>query len=321
MLASIGGGALGMDSSVVPLKSAPGLVLVQTTDFFFPLVDSPFDMGRIAAANVLSDLYAMGVAECDSVLMLLGVCKHLPRDQRNAIGAEMIRGFAHVAEGEARSKITGGQTVLNPWPLVGGVATAVCAEAHVLNPRTAAVVPGDVLVLTKPLGGQVAVNLKLGGLEKHAGAQTTQDVVDAAYAASYADMLRLNRNGALAMRTHGARCATDVTGFGLVGHGQALADNLFAAAVDIVVTTVPCLAGMLAADDALGGKWKLRRGLSAETSGGLLVVLPAARADAFVAEMLATDGQPAWIVGRVEARAGDSNQCRLADLVDYLDVV
>lgn len=125
-----------------------GLSLVQTTDFFYPLVEDPYMQGKIACANVLSDLYAMGVSECDNMLMLLGISTDLTNKERHIVTPLVIKGFSDLAR-EAGTSVNGGQTVLNPWFIVGGVASSVCADDEFIMPDKA--VPGDVLVLTKPL--------------------------------------------------------------------------------------------------------------------------------------------------------------------------
>ena len=120
-----------------------------------------------------------------------------------------------------------------------------------------------------------------------------------AFAAGCESMSRLNVNGARLMHKHGAHGATDVTGFGFLGHARNLAEHQ-AAPVSIELHTLPIVAGMLAVDAALSGNYRLALGLSAETSGGLLVALPSeAAAAAFIADIVAADGQPAWVVGRV----------------------
>ena len=144
-----------MDASVTPIPDQPGLSLVQTTDFFYPLVDDPYLQGRIACANVLSDLYAMGVVSCHNMLMLLAVSKEFTEKERDVVIPLMMRGFQDTAR-EAGCLVTGGQTVVNPWCTVGGVASTVCTKDRIILPENSS--PGEVLVLTKPLGTQIAVN-------------------------------------------------------------------------------------------------------------------------------------------------------------------
>jgi selenide,water dikinase len=308
----------GMDCSVVATRHA-GLFFVSTTDFFYPLVEDPYAQGRIAACNVLSDVYAMGIAEVDTVLMLLGVSSDMAPEERDATATAMIRGFNDLCR-EAGTSVTGGQTVSNPWPIIGGVASATVREEDMIRPEGAS--PGDVLVLTKALGTQVAVNAwqwRRGGKhwERLAGVLDVPAAA-AAFDKATASMMRLNRRGAAAMHAHGAHGATDVTGFGLLGHASNLAEHS-KARVRLELHTLPVIAGMAAADEALGGMFGLRAGRSAETSGGLLVALPAHAADAFCAHMLEVDGAPAWVVGRVvgvpEGEAGAGTAAILPDAV------
>ncbi|XP_032028438.1 selenide, water dikinase 1-like isoform X2 [Hylobates moloch] len=184
---------IGMDTCVIPLRPG-GLSLVQTTDYTYPIVDDPYMMGRIACANVLSDLYAMGVAECDNMLMLLGVSNKMTDRERDKVMPLIIQGFKDAAE-EAGTSVTGGQTVLNPWIVLGGVATTVCQPNEFIMPDSA--VPGDVLVLTKPLGTQVAVVVHqwLDIPEKWNKIKlvVTQDDVELAYQEAMMNMAGLNR--------------------------------------------------------------------------------------------------------------------------------
>ena len=117
---------IGLDSCVLPTRHK-GLSLVQTTDFFYPLVDDPYLQGKIACANVLSDLYAMGVSDCDNMLMLLGVSTDMTAKEREVVTSLMIKGFSDLAK-EAGTSVNGGQTVVNPWYIIGGVATSIASS-------------------------------------------------------------------------------------------------------------------------------------------------------------------------------------------------
>jgi selenide, water dikinase len=212
-----------MDNSVVALKY-PGLYLISTTDFFYPNVEDPLLQGRITACNVLSDLYANAVTEVDTVLMLLAVSTDMSPAQQSIVTAQIIRGF-HETVREAGSSVTGGQTIFNASPLIGGVASRrvyTCAATHLnvltfplsptANARTHAFRsvsvrserdfirpdgcrPGDVLVLTKPLGTQVAVNLwQWRGSAKwdRVAHIASMELATAAYNAACESMSRLN---------------------------------------------------------------------------------------------------------------------------------
>uniref|UniRef100_T1J017 PurM-like N-terminal domain-containing protein n=1 Tax=Strigamia maritima TaxID=126957 RepID=T1J017_STRMM len=188
---------IGMDAAVIPLRHG-GLSLVQSTDFFYPLVDDPYVMGRIACSNVLSDLFAMGVTECDNMLMLLGVSNKMTDKERDTVIPLMMRGFKDCAQ-EAGTQVTGGQTVINPWVTIGGVATTVCQPNEFIVPDCAVV--GDVLVLTKPLGTQVAVNayqwLDQPDKWNRVKLVVTEEDIRKAYQRAMDSMARLNRTGGL----------------------------------------------------------------------------------------------------------------------------
>uniref|UniRef100_A0A8C0LAX7 Selenide, water dikinase 1 n=1 Tax=Canis lupus dingo TaxID=286419 RepID=A0A8C0LAX7_CANLU len=259
-----------------------GLSLVQTTDYIYPIVDDPYMMGRIACANVLSDLYAMGVTECDNMLMLLGIMMPL-----------IIQGFKDAAE-EVGTSVTGGQTVLNPWIVLGGVATTICQPNEFIMPDNT--IPGDVLVMTKPLGMQVAVAVHqwLDIPEKWNKIKlvVTQEDVELAYQEPMMNMARLNRTAAGLMHTFNAHTATDITGFGILGHAQNLAKQQ-RNEVSFMIHNLPVLAKMAVVSKACGNMFGLMHGTCPETSG----------ASRFCAEIKSPkygEGHQAWIIGIVE---------------------
>jgi selenide, water dikinase len=295
-----------MDASVVRLRHK-GLLMVSTTDFFYPLIEDPYLQGRIACCNVLSDLYAMGVSDCDTMLMLLSVSTQMQPKERDVVTTMIIQGFNDCAE-EAGTSVTGGQTVMNPWPIIGGTATGIVGEDELIRPE--GIRPGHVVVLTKPLGTQVAVNAQQWRRvpkywDRLSGVADLDSKVASMFQSSTRSMCHLSRTTARLMREFGATGATDVTGFGPVGHLSNLAEHAAHSGVHVrfVVERFPVIEGCLELEDALGGMFKLRTGLSAETSGGMMVVLPAEKADAFIEAMAEQDelGWPCWKVGRVEA--------------------
>ncbi|KAJ3586556.1 hypothetical protein NHX12_012953 [Muraenolepis orangiensis] len=313
-----------MDSCVIPLRHG-GLSLVQTTDFFYPLVEDPYMMGRIACANVLSDLYAMGITECDNMLMLLSVSQKMNEKERERAMPLLMRGFRDAAE-EGGTSVTGGQTVVNPWIIVGGVASVVCQSNEFIMPDGA--VPGDVLVLTKPLGTQVAVNAHqwLDQPERWNKIKlvVSKEEVKEAYQEAMFSMATLNRTAAGLMHKFQAHAGTDVTGFGLLGH----ANNLAAQQrneVSFVIHNLPIIAKMAAISKACGNMFNLIQGTSPETSGGLLVCLPREQAAKFCSEMKSQGsgfgGQGAvggaWIIGIVEK--GD-RRARIIDKPRIIEV-
>uniref|UniRef100_A0A2K6JTZ4 Selenide, water dikinase 1 n=1 Tax=Rhinopithecus bieti TaxID=61621 RepID=A0A2K6JTZ4_RHIBE len=292
---------IGMDTCVIPLRHG-GLSLVQTTDYIYPIVDDPYMMGRIACANVLSDLYTMGVTECDNMLMLLGVMMPL-----------IIEGFKDAAE-EAGTSVIGGQTVLNPWIVLGEVATTVCQPNEFIMPDNA--VPGDVLVLTKPMGTQVAVAVHqwLDIPEKWNKIKlvVTQEDVELAYQEAMMNMARLNKTAAGLMHTFNAHRATDITGFRIWGHVQNLVKQQ-RNEVSFVIHNLPVLAKMAAVSKACGNMFGLMHGTCPETSSNLLICLPREQAARFCAEIKSPkygEGHQAWITGIVDK---DNRTARIID--------
>ncbi|MFJ4468021.1 selenide, water dikinase SelD [Streptomyces sp. NPDC089424] len=216
--------ATGDDAAVVALPAGGGAsagAVVSTADFFTPVVDDPYDWGRIAAANALSDVYAMGGRPLVAVNLLAW-----PRDVLSFdLAREVLRGGLDIAT-EAGCHVGGGHSVDDPEPKYGMAVTGLADPARLL--RNDAGRPGTPLSLTKPLGLGV-----LNNRHKATGERFEQAV---------ATMVALNRDASAAALAAGATCATDVTGFGLLGHLHKLAR---ASGVTAVVDTaaVPYLDG------------------------------------------------------------------------------
>jgi len=289
----------GLGSSLTPLRHG-GLCLVQTTDILYPLVDDPYMMGKIACAHVLSGLYAMGVTECDNMLMLLSISTKMADKERDVVIPLMMTGFKDCAL-EAGSSVSGGQTVVNPWCSIGGVASTICQPNQYIVPDNAVV--GDVLVLTKPLGTQVAGNAHqwLDQPERWNRIKlvVSEEDVRKAYHRAMDSMARLNRIAARLMHKYNAHGATDVGGFGLLGHAQNLARQQ-KNEVAFVIHNLPVLAKMGAVAKCCGNMFQLLQGHSAETSGGLLICLPREQAAAYCKDIEKQEGYQAWIIGIVE---------------------
>jgi len=198
----LAGLAAGDDAAVYRLDDSRALIV--TTDFFTPVVDDPFDFGSVAAANALSDVYAMG-GEPLLALNIAGFPSSLPA----AVIEEVFRGGAEKAK-EAGCPVVGGHTITSQEPLYG-LAVVGMADPRRLFLKSG-VRPGDALVLTKPLGvGVITTALKRG--------TASQEAV----AAAVASMKRLNRDAARVFLAHRVEACTDVTGFSLLGHALDLA--------------------------------------------------------------------------------------------------
>ena len=288
------------DAAVYQLT--PDRAIVATVDFFTPIVDDAYDFGRIAAANALSDIYAMGATPL-LALNLVG----WPRDTLPyELLGDVLRGGADIAK-EAGAFVLGGHSVDDPEPKYGMVAIGEVHPNRVIT--LAGAQAGDVLVLTKPIGtGVLTTALK-------------RDLATAAdLAGAVTSMATLNAGAARAMLANGAHAATDVTGFGLLGHLH----NMVAASgvsAEIDAASVPLLpkAADLAARGAIpGGTKRNREALTetvqfdaavpetirvllfdAQTSGGLLIAVPANRADSLVAALKNEQTPAAARIGRI----------------------
>lgn len=298
---------------------AKGLTVVSTIDFFYPLVDDPYNQGRIGAANVLSDLYSCGVTEIPSVLMILSASSQMNKEMQMIVTRLMMKGFADAVR-EAGSKVAGGQSVINEFPMIGGAAFGISREIHPYVPKNAK--PGDVLVLTKPLGSQILVNVNQYYMNKDDKWKTlaqdkkliTEEEIEGVYQQGLHYMGQLNKTAAILMMKHGATSSTDVTGFGILGHAQNLAD-VQTESVDYIIEKLPCYP-VLHKLDKIVRDFKFKEGYAAETSGGLLISLPAENVDSFIRDMNQA-GCSAWKMGRV---VKGERKARLVENIQAMEI-
>lgn len=288
----------GDDAAVYRLSA--DRALVQTLDVITPVVDDPRAFGRIAAANAVSDIYAMGGRPV-LALNILGIPSG--KISWDVVG-EILKGGAEKAR-EAGVTIPGGHSLDDPEPKYGLVVTGFVHPDHVVRNATPAV--GDALLLTKPLGMGI---ITTGGKQ--------QRTSDATLAQAIAVMETLNHAASEAMLEVGVSAATDVTGFGLLGH---LRTMLGAASAVVHLPAVPVLdeAWTLArAAIVPAGTYRNRRSLArsvhwedgieewqqlvvcdAQTSGGLLLSLPQDRVDLLQRALRARGAAPAAVVGEI----------------------
>lgn len=291
------------DAAVWRLDDSSALVL--TTDFFTPVVDDPYEYGAIAAANALSDLYAMGAAP----FLALNIAA-MPVDLDPAIVMDILRGGAEKVR-QAGAVIAGGHTIQDREPKYGLVAAGKVALASLMSKGGASA--GDALVLTKPLGtGVITTALKLGRARPEHVAEAVES------------MQALNRDASQAAIGCGVRGATDVTGFGLLGHAQemALASGV---GLELHAPDIPLLSGAMAYAEAgifpggsvdnhahfgpavefessLALPWQMLL-FDAQTSGGLLLSVPPDSLGALRASLRAA-GKAGWQIGWVTPGSG-----------------
>ena len=266
------------DAAVYAIDEARGVV--STTDFFMPIVDDPYDFGRIAATNAISDIYAMGGSPLMAIAILGWPVNVLPPE----VARDVIRGGRAVCE-EAGIPLAGGHSIDAPEPIFGLAVTGIVDKANLKRNDTATA--GCRLYLTKPLGVGILTTAEKRGLLAPEHVHVARDA-----------MVTLNRAGASFGRLPGVTAMTDVTGFGLLGHLVEMADGSGLTA-EIDRAAVPILPGVtqyLAAGCVPGGTQRNFDSygqrispMSADdtsllcdpqTSGGLLVaVLPAGEAE------------------------------------------
>jgi len=280
--------------------------VIATTDFFTPIVDDPFDFGRIAATNAISDVYAMG-GKPIMALAILG----MPLGKLSPeIVREILKGGATICA-SAGIPVAGGHSIDVPEPIYGLAVIGTCAPQHVR--RNAGARPGDVLILTKPIGvGIYSAAIKGNALSP------------CGYAEMIAATTQLNTIGAELARDENVHAITDVTGFGLLGHGLEMARG---AGLRMVIGAggVPLLtqAADLARQGFVTGashrnwssygsdvtvpanipEWRRHLLTDPQTSGGLLVAVAPERSAAVLATIRTSACPFACIVGHAEAGA------------------
>eukprot|EP01022_Parablepharisma_sp_SALTPOND_P001062 TRINITY_DN105514_c0_g1_i1.p4 TRINITY_DN105514_c0_g1~~TRINITY_DN105514_c0_g1_i1.p4 ORF type:complete len:288 (-),score=39.39 TRINITY_DN105514_c0_g1_i1:2655-3518(-) len=241
----------------------------------------------------------MGITRCDHMLMILGVCLNMTPEEQKISTREMMKGFNDKAK-EAGTAITGGQSVFNEYPIIGGIANVVINDSEIIYPKNGRA--GDVLVLTKALGSRVAVNLYKWFLTKNERWQKAKKLiseadVQKAYDICCDEMTTLNKSAAELMVKYGAHGATDVTGFGILGHARNLAEAQ-EKPIDLKIHTLPVIYKMADMHDKVIN-YKLMEGFTAETSGGILMMVPQDKVDSLLKEFKKRENKEAWIIGEV----------------------
>lgn len=286
------------DAGVFRLR--PDLAVVNTVDFFPPIVDDPYTFGQVAAANALSDIYAMG-AEPKTALNI--VC--FPKDKMDIqVLGEILKGGAEKVR-EAGAVVVGGHSIIDEEIKYGMAITGVIHPDRII--RNVGVQEGDALVLTKPLGtGIITTALKKGKAPKES------------IQAAISSMLTLNKIAAKIMRGHAVHACSDVTGYGLMGHALEMASG---SSVTLILESakLPILhrAPRLAEKGYLTGGCKRNRdylkdkitidktvreglvetALDPQTSGGLLIALAQKRASRLVEELQDNGVKTAAVIG------------------------
>jgi selenide, water dikinase len=270
------------------IRIAGDLAIAQTVDFFTPIVDDPHLFGQIAAANAISDIYAMGATPILGLAIAAFPSDRLPLE----VLQEILRGGAEKAA-EAGFPVAGGHTIIDDVPKYGLVVTGTVKASELVRNSTASA--GDVLFLTKPIGNGVLVSAHRGTSSRRWFRRTGPSLDEAVRW-----MTMLNRDAAIAMVAAGVSAATDVTGYGLIGHllemceGSGVGAELDAAAVPVLDGAREWLARGFRPEGTmrnvrtfrtrvrlLASEAELTLMCDAQTSGGLLMAVPSDRVTLF----------------------------------------
>jgi selenide,water dikinase len=293
---------VGTEDDAGVYKLTDEIAIVQTVDFFTPIVDNPYDFGAIAATNALSDIYAMGAKPITALNLLA-----FPKDGPLEVLGEIMRGGADKAQ-EAGVSIIGGHSIDDREPKYGMAVTGIVQPDRIMQKRNLR--SGDKLVLTKPLGtGIIATAIKAGKAS------------DAAIAAAVRSMTTLNKLASEAMVEVGVEAATDITGFGLLGH---LCEMLRQSSLSarLALGNIPFIPGVreLAKTFIPGGTRTNLRYVSdaltwgegitedeklmladAQTSGGLLIAVAPEKLDALLVGLAARGVETRAVIGEIVA--------------------
>lgn len=278
------------------------VAVIETLDFFPPVVDDAWTYGAIAAANAMSDVYAMG-GEVKLALNIVAWPEHLD----NEILGEVLRGAGEKVL-EAGGTVVGGHTIVSSEPKFGLSVTGIASPERLI--KNSGATPGDILCLTKPIGTGISLT----------AAKESQSHLDLSIVID--SMLQLNKVPSQLALLHNAAAMTDITGFGLIGHSVEMANasgctfEIYSDAVPLFANTLELLSGGAESSGLSNNKASLEKTIDVkstisellvsaffdpQTSGPLLVALPKSEVELF-SEAMKNSDQKTWIIGQVLER-------------------
>ncbi len=288
------------------VRVADGIAVLNTLDFFTPMVDEPEVQGRIAGSNVTSDIYCMAVTKIVAVLAILAFPENMPGE----LAVNMLKGFGDFCR-EMGAPVVGGHTIRNPWPIIGGAATGIGDPEKIVYTRGAEI--GDRLFLTKPLGiapAMAAYRLRKEEEGRDVLREVSENLVEIAVSRAILGMTESNKAVAEVMQQVPVHAATDVTGFGLKGHAENMA---ILGKVDIVIDRLPVIEGTPALAELLG--YPLLQGEAKETAGGMLIAIPKNNTEDLLNELEKRNVRH-WEVGRVAKGDGKVHVMKKAKVIE-----
>ena len=303
-------GGLIEDAAIVPVPNSD-MVQVKSIDIFTPLVDEPELMGEIAACNVTNDVFAMNVPEVSGMLVFLAVNKNTPM----YISEGILKGIKRFMEQKISSKVVGGHTIYNEWPLIGGEASGFVDKNKLI--RKHGVKKGDKLILTKPIGLQAimaAYRLQKDSPEmlEQFSANELNDSIKLAINL----MTTSNQSVVKTIYTYDdfsfIHAMTDVTGFGLSGHLKEMLQN---SGLSAIIETVPSIKFSKNLSEEYG--YAFNDCLCSETAGGMLLAIDPSKVEDF-SNALSNSGISNWIVGTIDNK--QPNLVRISKNVKHIEI-
>ena len=299
---------IGDDSAVIKVND--DLAIIQTIDVFTPIIDDPTIQGKICACNVLNDIYTMGVPDVLSMVSFIAYPPEMPVEL--AVG--MLKGFNEFCTAEG-CLLVGGQSIQNPWPLLGGCAIAVSKPKKIVYQNGARA--GDVLILTKPLGVQPAMAayrlLREPNPMEMIFELISKEDMQKAINLAVKVMTTSNRPVARVMQEIPVNAATDITGFGLKGHCEEMAKQ---SKVDITIETMPIIKGTKELSETFC--YFLIEGTAAETAGGMMLSVERGNVDSII-ELLKQKGMNPFIIGKVISGTGKVNIAENIQIIEWTE--
>ncbi|MHA1750881.1 MAG: selenide, water dikinase SelD [Candidatus Helarchaeota archaeon] len=287
---------IGDDAAVIKINDE--LVAIKSIDVFTPIIDDPILQGKITACNVTNDIYAMGATNIIGVLVFLAIDLEMPLE----VSSGILKGFQEFCINNGTT-IVGGQTIQNPWPLIGGEATAIWPIDKVIYSSNVKI--DDYLVLTKPLGIQpIMAAYRIVRDEENEFADNIYELLpkkdyEKIEEVVIKSMTTSNRPVAEVFQEVEVNAATDITGFGLCGHAETMVVKN--KNVDIEIQNMPIFKGALEISDFCS--YGLEVGRASETAGGMLISVSPDNLDLLLHELKNRRIYP-HIVGRVKHGSG-----------------
>ena len=287
------------------------MVQVKSIDIFTPLVDEPEIMGEISACNVTNDIFAMNVPEVSGMLVFLAINKNTPMK----IAEGILRGIKRFMEQKINSKVVGGHTIYNEWPLIGGEASGFVNKNNLI--RKHGVKKGDKLILTKPIGLQpimAAYRLQKDFpdmLEEYSSNELNKSIKLAINL-----MTTSNQSVVKTIYTYDdfsfIHAMTDITGFGLSGH---LKEMLQKSRLSAIIEAIPSINLSKNLSEELG--YAFDDCLCSETAGGMLLAIDPSKVEDF-SNALSSNSISNWTVGTIDNK--EAELVRISDKVKQIEI-